>query len=166
MRDQSAFDGFYRATAHRVLLYMYAVCGDRAEAADLTQEAYARAWQKWSRLSTYEDPEAWVRTVAWRLAANQFRSARRRLAALARMGRPDPVPPPSPDAVAVLTALQRLTREQRAAVVMHYLQHMSVAEIAEATHTPTGTVKARLSRARTALAPLLADVSEETHNAY
>jgi len=164
MRDEAAFDGFYRTTAPRVLLYMYAVCGDRGLAQDLTQEAYARAWQRWSRLAGYDDPEAWVRTVAWRLAANQFRSARRRLAALTRLGRPDPAPPPSPDAVAVIAALRRLSRDQRAAVVMHYLQQMSVGEIAEASGVPVGTVKARLARARTALAPLLADTSEEVHD--
>jgi RNA polymerase sigma-70 factor, ECF subfamily len=164
MRDEAAFDAFYRGSAPRMLLYMYAVCGDRAEAQDLTQEAYARAWQRWSRLGGYDDPEAWVRTVAWRLAANHFRSGRRRLAALARLGRPDPAPPPSADAVAVLGALRRITREQRGAIVMHYLQHMSVAEIAAATGAAVGTVKARLARARTALAPLLSDAPEETHD--
>jgi RNA polymerase sigma-70 factor (ECF subfamily) len=161
MRDEAAFDGFYRATVPRMLLYMYAVCGDRIEAQDLTQEAYARAWQRWSRVGTYDDPEAWVRTVAWRLAASQFRSTRRRLTALVRLGRPDPVPPPSADAVAVLAALRRLTREQRGAIVMHYLRHMSVAEIASASGVPEGTVKARLSRGRTALAPLLTDATGE-----
>jgi RNA polymerase sigma-70 factor (ECF subfamily) len=161
MRDEAAFDAFYRATVPRMLLYMYAVCGDRTEAQDLTQEAYARAWQRWSRVGTYDDPEAWVRTVAWRLAASQFRSARRRVTALVRLGRPDPAPPPSADAVAVLAALRRLNREQRGAIVMHYLHHMSVAEIASASGVPAGTVKARLSRGRTALAPLLAETIEE-----
>jgi RNA polymerase sigma-70 factor, ECF subfamily len=160
MRDEAAFDGFYRTTAPRILLYMYAVCGDRTEAQDLTQEAYARAWQRWSRVGGYDDPEAWVRTVAWRLAVNQFRSGRRRVAALVRLGRPDPTPPPSADTVAVLAALRRLSRDQRGAIVMHYLQHMSVAEIATAAGVPVGTVKARLSRARTALAPLLAEATE------
>jgi RNA polymerase sigma-70 factor, ECF subfamily len=105
-----------------------------------------------------------VRTVAWRLAANQFRSGRRRLAALARIGRPDPAPAPSADAVAVLAALRRLSHEQRVAITLHYLQRMSVAEIADATGAPVGTIKARLARARTALAPLLADAPEETHD--
>jgi len=164
MRDEAGFDGFYRATAPRVLLYLYAVCGDRAEAQDLVQEAYARAWQRWARLASYDDPEAWVRTVAWRLAANHFRSGRRRLAALVRLGRPEPAPPPSPDAVAVLTALRSLSPEQRGAIVMHYLHHMSVAEIASATGAPIGTVKARLARGRTALAPLLADAPEEAQD--
>jgi RNA polymerase sigma-70 factor (ECF subfamily) len=161
MQDDAAFDGFYRATAPRMLLYMYAVCGDRTEAQDLTQEAYARAWQRWSRVGSYDDPEAWVRTVAWRLAASQFRGARRRLAALVRLGRPDPTPPPSADAVAVLAALRRLNREQRRVIVMHYLQHMSVAEIASASGVPIGTVKARLSRGRSALAPLLAEEAND-----
>jgi len=40
--------------------------GSRAEAEDCVQEAYARAWQRWDKVSGYGDPEAWVRTVAVR----------------------------------------------------------------------------------------------------
>ena len=63
------FDAFYVAAVHRVVVYVYAVCGDRAEAQDIAQEAFARAWQHWARVNGYDDPEAWVRMVAWRLAA-------------------------------------------------------------------------------------------------
>src|SRR3954447_18109754 len=83
------FDEFYVAAVHRVVLYVYAACGDRAEAQDIAQEAFARAWQHWARVSDYDDPEAWVRMVAWRLTANRWRGLRRRLAALARLGPPE-----------------------------------------------------------------------------
>ncbi|MBO3743085.1 SigE family RNA polymerase sigma factor [Actinoplanes sp. NEAU-H7] len=150
------FDAFYLATGRRVVLYLYAACGDRAEAQDLAQEAFARAWQHWSRVSRYEDPEAWVRSVAWRLMANRWRGLRRRLAARARMGRPDEaVGGPSPDRVAVTGALQRLPAAQRQAIAMHYLLDMPVHEIAASTGVPVGTIKVRLSRARTALGALL-----------
>jgi RNA polymerase sigma-70 factor (ECF subfamily) len=39
----SDFDAFYTATVRRVVLYLYAVCGDLGDAQDLAQEAYARA---------------------------------------------------------------------------------------------------------------------------
>jgi RNA polymerase sigma-70 factor (ECF subfamily) len=156
------FDSFYQASARRVVLYLYAVCGDLADAQDLTQEAYARAWQHWPKVSGYDNPEGWVRAAGWRLAANRFRGLRRRWAAQARMGPPDVVTPsPSPDRVAVVAALQRLPKAQRQAVALHYLFDMSVNDIALATGTPAGTVKARLSRARTALAELLGDHSQE-----
>jgi len=44
------FDDFYRATSRRVLHHVYALTGDLAEAQDCVQEAYARAWQRWTML--------------------------------------------------------------------------------------------------------------------
>jgi RNA polymerase sigma-70 factor (ECF subfamily) len=156
------FDAFYQASARRVVLYLYAACGDLAEAQDLAQESYARAWQHWSKVSGLDDPAGWVRTVGWRLAANRWRGLRRRWAAQARLGPPELVTAsPSPDRVAVVAALQQLPAAQRQAVALHYLLDMSVSEIALSTDTPAGTIKARLSRARTALAELLGDHTQE-----
>ncbi|MEV6523953.1 SigE family RNA polymerase sigma factor [Longispora sp. NPDC051575] len=164
MSGTESFDQFYRDTHRRVLTYLYAVCGDLNTAQDVTQEAYARAWQRWGRLSTYDDPEAWVRTVGWRLAAGTWRTAKRWLAARVRLAEPDVSAGPSPDNVAIMAALARIPAAQREAVVLHHLCGQSVAEIAEATSTPAGTVKARLSRGRSALAVLLTDSWEATEN--
>lgn len=160
--DSADFDAFYIATVRRVVLYLYAACGDRSDAQDIAQEAFARAWQHWSRVAGYDDPEAWVRTVAWRLMINRWRGLRRRLAARARVGPPDEASSPSPDRVAVVDALLRLPKPQRQVVALYYLLDMPVNEIAATTGTPAGTVKARLSRARTALARLLDEHDQET----
>lgn len=155
------FDAFYTATARRVVHHVYALCGDLAEAQDVTQEAYARAWQRWSRVGAYEDPEGWVRTVAWRLTANRWRGLRRWFAARARLGREAPAPGTNPDRVALLAALRRLPEAQRLVVVLHHLHDLPVAEIARTTGMPEGTVKSYLSRGRAALAVLLTDDKEE-----
>jgi RNA polymerase sigma-70 factor (sigma-E family) len=156
--DSADFDAFYIATVRRVVLYLYAACGDRAEAQDIAQEAFARAWQHWPRVAGYDDPEAWVRMVAWRLMVNRWRGLRRWLAARARMGTPDEATAgPSPDRVAVVDALQQLPKPQRQAIALHYLLDMPVHDIAAAIGAPEGTVKARLSRARATLARLLDD---------
>jgi len=161
-RNTADFDAFYQATARRVVLYLFAVCGDLADAQDIAQEAYARAWQHWPKVASYENPEGWVRAVAWRLAANRWRGVRRWWAAQARMGPPAVVTAsPSPDRVAIVAALQRLPAAQRQAVALHYLLDMSVSDIALSTGAPAGTIKARLSRARTALAGLLGDHPQE-----
>lgn len=160
--DSADFDAFYIATARRVVLYLYAACGDRAEAQDVAQEAFARAWQHWSRVARYDDPEGWVRAVAWRLMLNRWRGLRRWLAARARMGPPnEATASPSPDRVAVVEALQRLPAAQRQVVALHYLLDMSVLDVAASLGVPEGTVKARLSRARTALAKLLDEHDQE-----
>jgi RNA polymerase sigma-70 factor (ECF subfamily) len=61
--DTDDFDAFYAGSVRRVTGYLYAVTGSRAEAEDAAQEAFARAWQHWPRVSGYADPEAWVRRV-------------------------------------------------------------------------------------------------------
>jgi RNA polymerase sigma-70 factor (ECF subfamily) len=157
MRDPVAFDAFYSGSVQRLTGQLYAMTGSRAEAEDCVQEAYARAWQRWSTVETYDDPEAWVRTVAWRLAASRWRKAKNGVTAMLRHGPPDHTPEPSVDNVALVAALREIPEAQRRAIVLHHLTGLSVAEVAHEVGAPEGTVKARLSRGRAALASLLAD---------
>jgi RNA polymerase sigma-70 factor (ECF subfamily) len=158
-KGAEGFDAFYTGTNRRVLHQMYAMTGNLADAQELVQEAYARAWQRWSTVSTYDDPEAWVRTVAWRLAASRWRKAKNGVAAMLRHGPPEHAPEPSIDNVALVAALKKIPEAQRRAIVLHHLSGLSVAEVAHETGSPEGTVKARLARGRAALAELLADNS-------
>jgi RNA polymerase sigma-70 factor (ECF subfamily) len=155
--DVGSFDSFYAATVRRQVLHAYAVTGNLTEAQDCVQEAYARAWQHWRRLATYDDPEAWVRTVAWRLAADRWRNLRNARRALVRHGAPREEPEPSPDTVALVTALRRIPVVQRQAIVLHHLCEMSVEEVAAEVGAPVGTIKTRLARGRAALAELLGE---------
>ena len=161
MGDATGFDAFYTASSRRVLHALYAMTGDLGEAQDCVQEAYARAWQRWGRVAGYDDPEAWVRTVAWRLAVNRWRRGRNALAALVRHGPPDPARAPSDYTVALITSLRRIPEPQRRAVVLHHLCGLSVEDVARETDAPVGTVKARLSRGRAALAALLSEDETE-----
>ena len=54
-----------------------------------------------------------------------------------------------------MAALDRLPADQRRALVLHHLCDLSVAQVATEVGAPVGTVKARLSRGRTALQHLL-----------
>lgn len=158
-QKEASFDSFYSGTNRRVLHQMYAMTGNLADAQELVQEAYARAWQRWSTVSGYDDPEAWIRTVAWRLAASRWRKAKNGVAAMLRHGTPGHTPEPSIDNVALVAALKQIPEAQRRAIVLHHLGGLSVAEVAHETGSPEGTVKARLARGRAALADLLADNS-------
>ena len=153
--DSDLFDEFYHATSRRLLRYAYAMCGDLGVAQDLTQEAYVRAWQRWSQLRDYEQPEAWLRLVVNRLLTDRWRSLAVRRHAAARLRTPDPVPPPTEDGVLLAAALRRIPLQQRRAVVMHYLMDLSVGEVARETGASIGTVKSWLSRGRTSLAKAL-----------
>ncbi|HSK26792.1 MAG TPA: SigE family RNA polymerase sigma factor [Jiangellales bacterium] len=161
MSDSDDFDAFYHATNRRLLQQMYAMTGNLSDAQDCVQEAYARAWQHWRTVRDADDPAAWVRTVAWRIAASRWRKAKGGLRALARHGTPDHHAEPSPDNVALVSALRRIPEAQRRAVVLHHLAGLSVEEVARETGAPSGTVKARLSRGRAALAELLRDEPRE-----
>lgn len=156
MPDVDGFDEFYRGSRQRLLGFVYVLTGDLAEAQDAVQEAYVRAWQRWSTVGGYDDPEAWTRLVASRIAVSRWRSLRSRARAYLRHGASESVPGPGTETVEVVAALRRLPEEQRTALALHYLLGLPVAEVARETNAPVGTVKARLSRGRTALAGLLA----------
>lgn len=151
------FDGFYTAVFARLVGQLALVTGDLYEAEDVVQEAMARAASRWARLRAYHAPEAWVRRVAFNLAVSGHRRTRRRLAALLRLGPPAPVPPVSVDALALAEALQQLTVAHRQVLVLYYLADLPVEQVAHELGVPVGTVKARLARARGALAARLAD---------
>jgi RNA polymerase sigma-70 factor, ECF subfamily len=155
---QGEFDEFYAGTRLRLLRQLTIMTGDPEQAADVLQEAYARAWQRWRRVSRLDDPVAWVRTVAWRVAISQHR---RKLVAADRLRRflvPEAGRPASDDEhVDLVRALSTLSAEHRRALVLYEMAGLSVPEIAVETGVPAGTVKSRLSRGRAALAAALGD---------
>lgn len=155
MRRADDFDAFYVVWAPRLVRSVYLSTGDEERAKDCVQEAFVRAWERWDRLD--QDPVAWVRTVAWRLAAKDWR----RRGNLARImsrhwpSQEEPVDTTPVELLAVKEALAQLSTEMRTTVVLFYFEDLTVGAIAEVLRLPEGTVKARLSRARTALATLL-----------
>ena len=157
-RPSSSFDDFYRATSRRVLHQVYALTGDLPEAQDCVQEAYARAWQRWARVGRHDDPEAWVRTVARRIAVSRWRRTRTAMGYLLHHGKPETTAAPSEDHALLVRALRDLSQPQRDAVVLHHLVGLSVEEVAQRTAAPVGTVKARLHRGRAALAGVIGDL--------
>jgi RNA polymerase sigma-70 factor, ECF subfamily len=151
------FDGFYAASFPRLVGQVFALCGNLAEAGDCVQEAFVRAWDRRRSLDLAQSPEAWVRTVAYRLAISRWRRARRGRELADRSAEPDASREPVLDRIAVADALNRLPIDQRRAIVLHHLCDLSVADVAAEVGAPVGTVKARLSRGRAALAELLRD---------
>ena len=106
MRDPATFDAFYSGSVRRVTGQLYAMTGSRAEAEDCVQEAYARAWQRWDTVSGYGDPEAWVRTVAYRVSVSAWRKAANMRAAHRRHGVAADTRGLSPDYVAIIATLR------------------------------------------------------------
>ncbi len=164
MPSAATFGELYVASRDRLARQLYALTGDAEGAVDLVQEAFARAWTRWDRVSGYDDPEAFVRRVAFNLAKNQWRRVQRTLVRSTVPDRSavDPDPAQHQDLVA---ALLTLSFHEREAVVLHYLAGERIDDIARDLRVPPGTVKSWLSRARAHLADRLAvDDPEEMSN--
>jgi RNA polymerase sigma-70 factor (ECF subfamily) len=155
--DAAEFDRFYLASVHRVVGVLYAMTGDLAEAQDVVQEAFVRAWDHRAKLEQDGNPEGWVRTVARRMAISRWRRAQSSIRAWQRHGPAPAVEPPDLPNPELTAALRRLPPAQRHAIVLFYLCDLSVEQVAAETGAPVGTVKARLSRGRVALAKSLSD---------
>ncbi|MBW8483191.1 RNA polymerase sigma factor [Actinomadura parmotrematis] len=161
MADEAGFADFYRAAYPGLVAELYAYTGSLAEAQEVAQEAFTRAWARWRRISAYDQPRAWVARVGYRLAVSRWRRARSALTGQLRHGPPPPVAPPGENSVALVAALSRLPEPQRRAIVLHHMGGYPVAEIAAREGVAEGTVKARLSRGRQRLAELLDDGERE-----
>jgi RNA polymerase sigma-70 factor, ECF subfamily len=155
------FDAFYAASRQRLLRQLTAITADREQGLDVLQDAYVRAWQHWDRVSRLDDPEAWVRKVAWRLAMSRWRHVAVTLRWQSRLSLPREASTDDlDDALDVRAALARLPAGQRLVLVLHELCDLSVAQVASETGLSQGTVKSRLMRGRAALAAMLATGEE------
>lgn len=156
------FEALYAAAYVRLVRVLTLASGSQLDAEEVVQEAFARLLPRWSRVRSYADPEAWVRSVAFKQLSNRRRARAAAHRTLARRGPgPEEVAPADGDRVDVARALAMLPAQQRHAVVLHHLLGLPVEQIASELGVPAGTVKSRLSRGRAALAPLL--LTEEHH---
>ncbi|HEV2372477.1 MAG TPA: sigma-70 family RNA polymerase sigma factor [Streptosporangiaceae bacterium] len=169
MWERAGFEEFYQANYGRMVALVTAVTGDRVEAEDVVQDAFARALTRWNRLGGYDLPEAWVRRVSLRLAIDSGRRLRRVVRVTARLAAQRPAPPPPPEDSLGFTDLGRALRElplrHREVLVLYYLADLSVGQIAAERGLPPGTVKTRLAAARRRLERELAERSEAVRDA-
>lgn len=155
--QHDALRELYVASYRRLVGQLTAVTGSLAEAEDVVQEAFVRAVASRRTVEGLDNPEAWLRTVAVNLARSRWRRTQRFLHLAPRLVADDTDAGLSPDTTAVLAALRTLSPTQREAVALHHLADLPVREVTDLLGVPVGTVKARLSRGRAALAPLLSD---------
>lgn len=138
----------------KLFSHAWRLLGDGELARDVTQEAWLEILRGLARLEDAAAFPAWaLRIVTRRVARTIGRRQRHRatIEALAREPLPEPAPAPgerSAEFAAVQRAMETLPPEQRAALALHYLEDLSVAEIAVALQVPAGTVKTRLMHAR------------------
>ena len=166
----TGWEDVYAAHYRRLVVLVTAVAGSRVEAEEAVQEAFVRALGLTGRRAVVDDPEAWLYRVAVNVVRSRMRrllSARRARAALAGDEPRADEHTTVDNRLALLHGLRRLPFVQREALALHYLADLPLEAIAARVGAPIGTVKARLSRGREALARHLAreTVVEGDHHA-
>lgn len=170
--DAHAFERLFREHHVRVYNLVYSILGDRAEAEDVTQRAFVKAWEELPRLRDVGAFAGWLNRIAANLARDVARSPAVRAASA---DDPEPVMDRMADASGapdegllaeereahVHRAIGALPEHQREVVIMHHLQGTPVQEVAEQLGIAPGTVLSRLARGREALRRKLAPYVEQ-----
>lgn len=150
------FTTFYRRELPRLVTLAAAIAGTTA-AEEIAQEALLRAHRSWRRISGFDKPGAWARRVTINLATSDRRRRRAETRAVARVAQRRSLDAPPPEVDGFWQLVRELPPRQAAAVALHYLDDLSVAEMAEALGCAEGTAKAHLHKARRALASRLTE---------
>jgi RNA polymerase sigma-70 factor, ECF subfamily len=160
------FERWYTGEHPRLIAALTVMAGDGSLAAEVVDEAFARAYERWSRVGRMESPEGWT----YRTAINTLRRRQRRRHLehqlhLRRAATSTFVAPPSDWSPEVWDAVRRLPPRERAAVALRYVADLSTDAIAAAMGIAPGTVGATLHSARRRLAATLADPLPEVTDA-
>jgi len=161
--DQEAFRQIYEDNYKAIYYHVARILGDRADAEDMTQEVFLRAYQFMGSYSGDASLNRWLRKVATNLCIDKMRKRTIPTTAwptvVSKEGEeqdvefPDEGPSPLDRVESfeardiVMDAVMRLPDYYRNVVVLHDLMEYKGDEVAKAVSCPVGTVKSRLSRA-------------------
>ncbi len=145
------------AIPHLRALYAtaYRMTRNAADAEDIVQETFLRAFRAFDRYTPGTNIRAWLYTILYRVRTDAFRRSGRSPETVELLDDGPAVPPPQ-DALAsggeeIARALERLPEVFRAAVLLRDVQEFSYAEIARILEVPIGTVMSRIYRGRALL---------------
>lgn len=158
--DRSACEELVRRTYETVYRFLVHLTADSELAADLTQDTFRTAWQKLGDFDGRASIASWLHRIAYNRFIDVCR--KRRLDRSAQefiqveIGRDEgatwPCATSRGDVAEYLSAaVKQLPEDQRAVVVLHYFEGLSLQETAEVLEQPVGTVKWRLNAALTRL---------------
>jgi RNA polymerase sigma factor (sigma-70 family) len=147
----AGFAGFFERENRGLLKFLYFVTGNAGDAADLMQDAFLRVWERWDRIQTVDDPQAYLYRVALNGSSKRVRSLQR---AARRVVTPDSVP----DAFAevdqredVQRLLRSLAPRQRAALVLVDMYGYSSEAAGRIMRIRPSTVRALATQARASI---------------
>ena len=152
--DDVAWETLVGRYQEPVFRLAYLILGDAAEAEDIAQEAFVRAYLALGRFDETRPLRPWLLSIAANLARNRRRGLGRAWAAMQRAllsepqrYHPPPDRTPASDARRLRQAIERLRPDARDVVYLRYFLGLSEAETAATLNIPSGTAKSRHSRA-------------------
>ena len=148
------FASWYEREHTRLVTSLLLVAGDADRAAEATDEAFARAYAAWGRVSLMASPRGWTYRVALNVLRRRGRRARLEQTLLSRQPPPGSVPPPAGEA---WDAVRCLPPRQRTAIVLRFVADLTEEQVAEIMGVTRSTVSATLAHARHHLALQLGD---------
>ena len=162
---EDEFDRLVGEASPVLLRAAWLLVGDWSVAEDLVQTAFERTWPRWTKLADDDQRRAYLH----RVLVNAFLRGRRRRWAgeIPMLELPDLSTVDEADATvlraAVLAAVRRLSRQQRAVIGLRYLADLSEVQVAAALGCSVGTVKSYSARAlmRLRADPSLTDLFAE-----
>src|SRR5690242_5106010 len=153
---KAEFEQVVRAYANDLFRYLYWLCRDRAQAEDLAQETFARAWAAWQDQRDEKAVKSWLYTIARNEHARLFEKKRLDVDPDVELDTLVGSPPRDPGLALDLRKVFGLLPEAfRDCLLLQVLGGLSSAEIAAASGATEEAVNMRLSRARRALRELL-----------
>lgn len=165
--DPEAFAALVRRHEELAFRAAYLVVRDEAEAQDVAQEAFVRAYNSLGRFDMRQPFRPWLLRIVTNLAINSRRSAGRREAMTKRYEQrppagalgasPEDAAVSSEQAQRVWQAVSSLEPRDQALLYLRYFLDSSEEETAAAIGRPAGTVKSRLHRALRKLRSVIED---------
>ena len=141
----------------------YRLTGNVAEAEDLVQETFLRAYRRFHLFAPGSNAKAWLLTILHNIRTDLLRK-KGRTPALDELTEEGPAVAPTQDQALgiadVEQLLARLPDPFRAAVVLRDIEELSYEEIAKVLHVPIGTVMSRIHRGRALLRAALRGAAE------
>ena len=151
---------------HRLVFHVaYAVLRDRADAEEIAQDTFFRAYRKLSGLREPAKFRAWVARMGYRLALNRWRATRRARRRDTSWLQATTSPPATVESVLAQREFQRRLRDEidrlpkklRAVLLLSAVEELETRDVAIVLSIPEGTVRSRLHSARKALLEVFSD---------
>jgi DNA-directed RNA polymerase specialized sigma24 family protein len=137
------FEVWYRREHPRLVTLLTAATGDAGLASEAADEALARAFERWRRVSQMDSPNGWTYRVAFNIVQRRGRQRTRERKALLRL-RPDDVPGPTGE---LWLLVADLPPRQRTAVLLRHVGQLTEHEVADVMGVARGTVSSTLRSA-------------------